>query len=99
MNAHKVDKIMLCAVLSRIQLFVTPWTLACQAPLSMRILQAKILEWVAMPSYRGSSQPRIEPRSLHCRWILYHLSHQGSLLDIFKQRKLLLTVYLFSEVL
>jgi len=24
----------------------------------MRILQARILEWVAMPSSRGSSQPR-----------------------------------------
>ena len=29
-----------------------------QAPLSMRILQARILEWVAMPSSRGSFQPR-----------------------------------------
>ena len=29
-----------------------------QAPLSMGILQARILEWVAMPSSRGSSQPR-----------------------------------------
>ena len=28
------------------------------------ILQARILEWVAMPSSRGSSQPRIESRSL-----------------------------------
>ena len=35
-----------------------PWTAACQAPLSMGILQARILEWVAMPSSRGSSQPR-----------------------------------------
>ena len=32
--------------------------IACQAPLSMGILQARILEWVAMPSSRGSSQPR-----------------------------------------
>ena len=29
-----------------------------QAPLSMGILQARILEWVAVPSSRGSSQPR-----------------------------------------
>ena len=36
----------------------TPWTLAHQVPLSMGILQARILEWVAMPSSRGSSQPR-----------------------------------------
>ena len=43
---------------SRVQLFATPWTAACQAPLFMGILQARILEWVAMPSSRGSSQPR-----------------------------------------
>ena len=37
---------------------VTPWTVAHQAPLSMGILQARTLEWVAMPSSRASSQPR-----------------------------------------
>ena len=31
---------------------------AHQASLSIGILQARILEWVAMPSSRGSSQPR-----------------------------------------
>ena len=31
------------------------------------ILQARILEWVAMPSSRG-----------YCRWILHQLSYQGS---------------------
>ena len=34
---------------------VTPWTVACQAPLSLGILQAGILEWVAVPASRGSS--------------------------------------------
>ena len=34
------------------------WAVARQAPLSMGILQARILEWVAMPSSRGSSPPR-----------------------------------------
>ena len=34
------------------------WTVAHHAPLSMGILQARILEWVAMPSSKGSSQPR-----------------------------------------
>ena len=52
---------MLCAQsLSRVQLFVTPWTVACRVLLSMGILQAKILEWIAMPSSRGSSQPRVQ---------------------------------------
>ena len=42
------------SVLSR-SVFVTPWTVARQAPLSMGILQARTLEWVTMPSSRGSS--------------------------------------------
>ena len=37
---------------------MTPWTVVHQAPLSMGIIQARILEWVAMPSSRGSSQLR-----------------------------------------
>ena len=40
-----------------VQLFATPLTVAYQAPLSMEILQARILEWVVMPSSRVSSQP------------------------------------------
>ena len=81
------------------------------------ILQARILEWVAFPFSRGSSQPRDRTRSptlqedslpaepqgkpkntgvgklsllpwifptqesnqgLHCKWILYQLSYEGS---------------------
>ena len=42
----------MCAVLSHVQLFVTPWSVARQAPLSMGILQVGILEWVAIPSSR-----------------------------------------------
>ena len=46
---------------------------------SLGILQARILEWVAFPFSRGSSQPHwLNPGLPHCRWILYHLSHQGS---------------------
>ena len=37
---------------SRVWPFVTPWTVARQAPLSMKILQARILVWAAMPSSR-----------------------------------------------
>ena len=32
-----------------------PWTIACQASLSIGIVQARILEWVAIPFSRGSS--------------------------------------------
>ena len=47
-----------CYHFSHIWLFATPWTVAYQAPLSMVILQARVLEWVAMSSSRGSSWPR-----------------------------------------
>ena len=47
-----------CLSLSRVRLFVTPWTVACQAPLSTGFFQPRILEWVAISSSRGSSQSR-----------------------------------------
>ena len=49
-----------CCVLCLVHLCLTatPWTIVYQAPLSMGILQASILEWVAMSSSGGSSQPR-----------------------------------------
>ena len=40
----------------------TPWTVPCQAPLSMGSLQARILEWVVMPSPGDLPNPGIEPR-------------------------------------
>ena len=43
---------------SRVQLFVTPWTVAHQAPLVCGIFQARILEWVAISFSRGSFPPR-----------------------------------------
>ena len=48
-------------VLSRfgcVQLFVALRTVACQAPLLMGFSRQEILEWVAMPSSRGSSWAR-----------------------------------------
>ena len=42
------------------------------------ISQARILEWVAVPSSRVSSRQGSNRSLLHCRQILYHLSHQGS---------------------
>ena len=40
-----------------------PMTVALQSPLSMVILQARILEWVAMASPGDLPDPEIEPRS------------------------------------
>jgi len=56
-SAYKVNK--QGGSLSCVQLYATPWTRL----LYPGIFQARILEWVAMPSSRGSSQPGIEPPS------------------------------------
>ena len=49
--------------------------LACQAPVR-GILQARILEWVAVPSSTGSSQPRVQTHISYVscigRQVLYH---------------------------
>ena len=66
---------------------VTKWCLTLMQPCGLwspRLLcpwdsQTRILEWVAIPFSRGSSWPRESNLGLlHCRQILYHLSHQGS---------------------
>ena len=56
------------------------------------ILQARILEWVAFPFSRGIFPTQgLNPGLLHCRWIIYQLSHEGS------PRILEWVVYLFSN--
>ena len=45
-------------ILSCVQVFLTPWAVAYQVPLSMEFSRKRILEWVAIPFSRGSSQPR-----------------------------------------
>ena len=50
---------------SSAQLCATLWTVACQAPqFSRRILQARILEWVAIAFSRRSSNPAMKPTCL-----------------------------------
>ena len=58
-SPHAPRVTVLCAqLLNHVQPFVTPWTVPCQPPLFMGILQARILEWVSYPFSRGSSLPR-----------------------------------------
>ena len=62
---------------------MTQWAIARQAPLSMGILQARILERVASSSSRASSCPRdrtcVSYVSCIGRWVLYHSCRLGSL--------------------
>ena len=41
-----------------VRLFATPWTVSHQAPLSIGFSRQDILKWAAIPSSKGSSQPR-----------------------------------------
>ena len=67
----------------------------------MGILQARILEWVAMPFSRGSSWPRDQTRVSYVsclgRWVPYLQHHLGSPLDstVISKCELLTVVFLF----
>ena len=56
LNASFITSPCMYYLLSHVQLFVTPWTVTCQAPESVHgILQARIQEWVAILFCGGSS--------------------------------------------
>ena len=57
--------------------FATRWTVACQAPLSMGILQARTLE-LPFPSPGDLSHSGIEPDSPALQVDSLPLSHQGN---------------------
>ena len=67
----------LCAwMFSPVQLFATLWTIAHQAPLSMRFSRQEYWSRLPFPPPGGSSQPRgltwVSCFSCTGRWILYH---------------------------
>ena len=57
-------KLMCVCVLSCVRLFVTPWTVAHQASLSMELFQVRILKWDAICYFNGPSNPSIKLTSL-----------------------------------
>ena len=57
---------------------MTPWTVACQASLSTGILQARILEWVAIASPEDLPNSEIKP---------YKITVSGIQLEINKHSK------------
>ena len=71
----------ICAcVLSHVQLFATLWTVAQQAPLSMGFSRQEYWSALPFPSLGHLPDPGLSPcrlHLLHCRWLLYHLSHWG----------------------
>ena len=56
----------------------TPWSVACQAPLSTGFSRQEYCSGFPFPSPGYLPDPGIELSLLLYRWILYHLSQQGS---------------------
>ena len=50
-------------MLSHIQLFVTPWTVACQGPLSMEFFRQEYWSSLPFPPPGDFPNPGIKPRS------------------------------------
>ena len=74
-----------CAMLShfsRVQLFATPWTVACQVPLSIRFSRQEYWTGLPFPPPGDLPNPGIEPTSVTStcidRKIFYPYYHQGN---------------------
>ena len=67
-----------CSSFGRVQLFVTPRTVASQAPLSMEFSRQEY--WSGLSFFLQGTFPTqgSNPGLLHCRKILYHFSYQGN---------------------
>ena len=61
---------------NRVKLFATPWTVAHQVPLSMEFSRQEYWSGLPFPSPGDLPNPGTEQCLLHCRQILYHLSHR-----------------------
>ena len=91
------------------QLCPTLWDpmdcIACQAPLFMEIVQARILEWVAIPSSRGSSQHRDLTQvscivgSFFTIWVTRELKFMSiELMMLFNSLILCCCIFLFTSI-
>ena len=72
------EKVKKCQSLSSVQVFATPWTVVPQSPLSMEFSRQAYWSGQPFPSPRDLPCQESNPGLLHCRRILYCLSHQGS---------------------
>ena len=74
------------AVLSHVRLFVTSWTVACQAPLSLGFLR-KVPEWVAISFSGDLPEPWVESTSPALVSRVFTTAPQGSPLRFLRGRK------------
>ena len=82
---------MCCAKSLQSYLTVTPWTVAWQAPLSMKFSRQEYWSWVAYSSSKGSSWPRDQMLSLTSL-----LHYQAGSLSLHYQRSPCIHVFIYS---
>ena len=70
---------------------VNPWTIVCQAPLSVEFSRQEYWSGKLFPSPGIFPTQRSNPGLPHCGWILYFLNNQGN------PRKLEWVAYLFCR--
>ena len=63
--------------LSRVQLFVTPWSVAYHSPPPMEFSRQEYWSGLPFLSPGDLSNPALNPGLSHCKQMLYWLSHQG----------------------
>ena len=82
-----------CAVLSRVQLFVTPWTVAHQAPLSMGFSRQDYWSELPCPPPGDRPDPGIKPGSLALQWGSLPLYRLGNpVCSLFRVKNRLMTM-------
>ena len=70
-----VGQSVVCGLVAKscLTLFVTPWAVTCQTPLSMEFPRQEYWSWLPFPSPGGVfPTQKSNPSLLHCRQILYH---------------------------
>ena len=81
--------IMFYMKVTQLRLTVNPWTVAHQAPLSMEVSRQEY--WSGHSLLQGSFlTQRLNPGLLHCRQILYPLSHQASSIMFYSKIKIII---------
>ena len=86
-------------LLSRVRLFVTPWTVTLQVPLSMGFSRQEYRSRLPFPTLEDLSKAGIKPGSPALKadfFFLNHLGHQGSL--SMRETQALLSAHLFHSV-
>ena len=71
-------QVCMCVSTSGVQLFATPWTVVCQAPLFMGFPRQEYWNGLPFPSPEGLADPGIEPIPFALQADSLPLSHPGS---------------------